>query len=161
MKASLPAVALIAFLGLAASVSQAAAPAAQPAPQPQPQAQAQAQDLANSWVRAYNTHNRAALGAMYTQTAQLMMHGKATISGRQAIQEFWASDFLIENPLTVLSVTHTLQGVDMMLVHGNYQVVNRESGEVVGQGRFAHIWTKQNGNWLLDRDLWLDPFQAY
>jgi hypothetical protein len=38
-------------------------------------------------------------------------------------------------------VTHVLQGVDMVLVNGNYEVVDRTDGTKVGLGRFAHIWT--------------------
>jgi hypothetical protein len=29
----------------------------------------------------------------------------------------------------------------MVLVHGNYEVVDRTDGAEVGLGRFAHIWT--------------------
>jgi phosphoribosylamine-glycine ligase len=90
------------------------------------------------------------------------MHGTATIAGRERIEAFLAEDFLEGNPLTVLTVTHSLRGTDMILVHGNYQVVDRDSGVVLGMGRFAHIWamTGQN-NWRLDRDLWNEPFDPY
>jgi hypothetical protein len=45
----------------------------------------------------------------------------------------------------------------MVLVHGNYEVVDRTDGTKVGLGRFAHIWTTApNGGWLLDRDLWYE-----
>lgn len=125
-------------------------------------AQEDAQTLADRWAQAYNGHSRAALGQIYTPNAHLMMHGSPTLIGQQAIEEFWAKDFLAGNPLTVLTVTHTLNGVDMILVHGNYQVINRENGIVLGQGRFAHIWNKNAaGEWLLDRDMWNEPFEPY
>jgi hypothetical protein len=86
-----------------------------------------------------------------------MMHGAPTIAGRAAIGEFWAEDFGESNPLTLLKVTHALNGTDMVLVHGNYEVVDRTDGTKVGLGRFAHIWTAApNGGWLLDRDLWYE-----
>jgi hypothetical protein len=45
----------------------------------------------------------------------------------------------------------------MILVHGNYEVVDRADGSKVGLGRFAHIWTAdRNGTWRLDRDLWFE-----
>lgn len=59
--------------------------------------------------------------------------------------------------MTVLTVTDTVEGVDMTLVHGNYQVLNRRTGVVVGYGRFAHIWIQVGGEWRLDRDLWNQP----
>jgi ketosteroid isomerase-like protein len=115
------------------------------------------QELATRWTGAYNQHDRAALQALYTNDAKLMMHGAPTIAGRAAIGDFWAQDFAESNPLTLLKVTHALQGIDMVLVHGNYEVVDRTDGTKVGLGRFAHIWTATpNGGWLLDRDLWYE-----
>jgi copper(I)-binding protein len=32
----------------------------------------------------------------------------------------WADDMKVNNPLTVLTVTHAVNGIDMKLVHGNY-----------------------------------------
>jgi uncharacterized protein (TIGR02246 family) len=114
-------------------------------------------ELAARWTGAYNRHDRAALQALYTNDARLMMHGAPTIAGRAAIGEFWAQDFGESNPLTLLKVTHALQGIDMVLVHGNYEVVDRTDGTKVGLGRFAHIWTAApDGGWLLDRDLWYE-----
>lgn len=121
-----------------------------------------AQKLAERWTEAYNSHSRAALGSLYTETAHLMMHGSETLTGRDRIESFWAEDFLEGNPLTVLTVTHSLEGVDMVLVHGNYQVISRDTGIVLGMGRFAHIWNLANGDeWLLDRDMWNEPFDPY
>lgn len=115
------------------------------------------QRLAARWTEAYNKHDRVALQAVYTDEARLMMHGAPTIAGRTAIGEFWAQDFTDGNPLTLLNVTHGLQGTDMILVHGNYEVVDREDGTQVGLGRFAHIWVaERDGNWRLDRDLWFE-----
>ncbi len=125
--------------------------------------QADVQTLADRWVRAYNKHDRAALGALYTENARLMMHGAATIVGRDAIEEFWAGDFADRDPLTLLEVTHSVTGSDMLLVHGDYQVVSRTDGSELGGGRFAHLWTRdaRGGEWRLDRDLWNEPFDPY
>ena len=118
------------------------------------------QDLADRWAAAYNAHNRAALGALYATDAKLMMHGEPTIVGRKDIEEFWAKDFKVGDPLTVLKVTNSVDGVDMVLVHGNYQVIQRDTGKILGFGRFAHIWMKGEGNkWQLDRDLWNQPYE--
>ena len=120
------------------------------------------QQLADQWIMAYNDHDLSALSALYTENAHLMMHGGPTIKGRDAVGEFWAMDFTKDNPITTLQVTHSIEGSDMVLVHGNYQVINRNTGIVLGQGRFAHMWTQDDeGEWLLDRDLWNQPFEAY
>ncbi len=125
-------------------------------------AQDDIQELADKWAAAYNKHDKDALGALYTRDAALMMHGGATISGRKDISDFWETDFEIGSPLTLLQVTHSVAGVDMMLVHGNYQVIDRDDGAKMGGGRFAHIWVLgSDGEWRLDRDLWNEPFEPY
>jgi uncharacterized protein (TIGR02246 family) len=125
--------------------------------------QADVQSLADQWARAYNKHDRAALGGVYTDNARLMMHGATTIAGKAAIEEFWAGDFKDRDPLTLLKVTHSVRGSDMVLVHGDYEVVSRTDGSPLGGGRFAHIWTRtaRDGQWRLDRDLWNEPFDPY
>ena len=119
------------------------------------------QQLADRWTAAYNEHNPSALSQLYSENAYLMMHGSPTIKGRAGIGEFWAQDFTEENPITTLEVTHVMEGLDMVLVHGNYQVINRNNGIMLGQGRFAHIWMNENGDWYLDRDTWSEAFDPY
>jgi ketosteroid isomerase-like protein len=142
-----------AVLGLAATAFAASAQRA---------SQADVQELADRWASAYNKHDRAALGGVYTDGARLMMHGATTIPGRQAIEEFWAGDFEDRDPLTLLKVTNSVTGSDMVLVHGDYEVVSRTDGSELGGGRFAHLWTRAgSGEWRLDRDLWNEPFDPY
>jgi len=119
------------------------------------------QELADRWTAAYNLFDSDGLGALYSEDAKLFVNALPTVSGREAIRAYWAEDMNLNNPLTVLSVTHAVDGFDMKLVHGNYQVLNRLTGVPLGQGRFAHIWTRENGEWLLDRDLWNEPFEPY
>lgn len=120
------------------------------------------QDLADRWTLAYNAHNPAELSELYEPTAILMLHGSLTVRGRQAIHDYWVEDFREGNPITTLSVTHAVEGVDMMLVHGNYMVIERNDGTLLGQGRYAHIWLRDgDGNWFLDRDMWNEPFEPY
>lgn len=122
------------------------------------QAENEIQDLADRWTAAYNSYDKQALGALYREDAALMMHGSPTIQGRAAIADFWEGDFQVGSPTTVLTVTHFVEGFDMMLVHGNYRVIDRESDEQMGGGRFAHIWMlDDDGEWRLDRDLWNQP----
>ncbi len=120
-------------------------------------AQSEVQELANRWATAFNSLDKASLQSIYSQDAILYLHGRPMIKGRKAIGDFWEADFKEGNPLTLLTVTHQVEGVDMMLVHGNYQVVGRDTGAILGHGRFAHIWHNTNGKWELDRDLWNQP----
>jgi len=125
-------------------------------------AQEDAQSLANSWITAYNAHNTAELRNLYSNDAVLMLHGEETRRGRDDIGAYWAQDFREGNPITTLTVTHSINGNEVILVHGNYQVIDRESGLLLGSGRYAHLWMLNDDQvWELDRDLWNDPFNPY
>jgi uncharacterized protein (TIGR02246 family) len=124
-------------------------------------AQVSVQSLADTWVKAYNTHDREALAGLYSADARLMVHGSATVEGRDAIEAFWAQDFTVNDPLTLLTVTNSVTGSDMMLVHGDYRVIGREDGSLLGSGRFAHLWKLDGREWRLDRDLWNQPWEPY
>ena len=120
------------------------------------------QALADQWTAAYNEHDAEALGAVYSEDAHLYLHASPRIEGRENIQVFWEGDMTDDNPITLLTVTHYVDGADMILVHGNYQVISRDNGTQLGYGRFAHIWELDiDGNWELDRDLWNQPFIPY
>ena len=125
-------------------------------------AQENVQALADRWTAAYNAYDGNALADVYTAEAHLMMHGTPTIVGRDAIEDYWAADFEDRNPLTLLTVTHSVEGIDMTLVHGDYQVINREDGSHLANGRFAHVWVRSgNSEWQLDRDMWSEYFDPY
>jgi len=116
------------------------------------------QQLAGEWMQAYNQADAETLGALYTEDARLYIHGQPSLRGRDAIVDYWAADMSEANPLTVMTVTDPVQGYDMVLVHGNYSVIERDTGLPLGQGRFAHIWVLDtDGEWRLDRDLWNQP----
>ena len=126
------------------------------------QAPVDAQELADRWTEAYNDHDGDALAALYTESAELTAHGAPTLTGRDDIRAFWASDFGEGNPLTLLNVTHTIDGADMMLVHGVYEVVDSDGGGVLGDGAFVHIWRLgDSGEWRIDRELWFDAVLPY
>ena len=124
-------------------------------------AQEDVQQLADRWVAAYNSHDRDALADLYSDDARLMVHGSPTVAGRAAIETFWANDFTEGNPLTLLTVTNSVNGVDMKLVHGDYRVIDRDDGALLGAGRFAHVWMLDGRDWELDRDLWNQPWESY
>lgn len=122
-------------------------------------AQDDVQKLADKWTGAYNAFDEKALGNLYTKNAHLYIHGSPMYIGRDVIQAFWKDDFVVENPKTLLTVTHSVRGFDMILVHGDYQVIDRNTADVLGEGRFAHIWHDVDGEWKLDQDLWNQPYE--
>ena len=126
------------------------------------QAPVDAQELADRWTTAYNDHDGDALAALYTAGAELLAYGGQALSGREAIRSFWASDFGEGNPLTLLNVADTVEGSDMMLVQGGYEVVDRDGGDPLVSGGFVQIWRlDDSGDWRIDRELWFDAMVPY
>jgi ketosteroid isomerase-like protein len=139
-------------LAFAAALALAGPALAQPAPS--------VQDLANRWTAAYNQGDAASVAGLYSPNAELYIHREGRYAGRAAIREYWADDMRRAEPITVLTVTDSVTDNEMMLVHGNYQVLNRRTGVPQGGGRFAHIWVRgAAGQWTLDRDVWVDRTQ--
>ena len=121
-----------------------------------------AQALADRWTTAYNDHDGEALAALYTEGAELQAHGGQAMTGREVIRSFWAADFGEGNPLTLLNVGHTVPGNDMMLVQGEYEVVDRDGGDTLVSGGFVQIWRLGgSGDWRIDRELWFDAMVPY
>lgn len=121
------------------------------------QAPFDAQGFADRWTTAYNDHDGEALAALYTEGAELMAHGGQALSGPEEIRAFWALDFGEGNPLTLLDVTHTVGGNDMMLLQGTYDVVDSVGGNSLVSGGFVQIWRLDSGGeWRIDRELWFD-----
>jgi ketosteroid isomerase-like protein len=114
------------------------------------------QEFANRWTAAYNSVDIPSLAALYADDAELFIHADGRYVGREAIADYWAADMDRANPITVLHVTDSVVDPEMMLVHGNYQVLDRNTGVPLGGGRFAHIWVLDNDQWVLDRDVWVD-----
>lgn len=118
-------------------------------------------ELADRWSRAYNANDIQGLREIYSENAHLYLHQEPRLEGRENIIDFWAQDMETGSPRTILNVTNFVEGFDMTLVHGNYQVVDRSTGAILGSGRFAHIWIQdEEGHWQLDRDLWNQPVDA-
>ena len=121
-----------------------------------------AQVLADLWTTAYNDHDGEALAALYTEGAELLAYGERALTGREAIRSFWASDFGEGNPLTLLNVVQTVEGSDMVLVQGEYDVVDRDGGDPLVSGGFIQIWRlSDSGDWRIDRELWFDAMVPY
>ena len=94
--------------------------------------------------------------ALYRDDTELSQHDAPTLVGRDTIRAYWKADLGMGNLLTVLTVTNTLDGTDLTLVHGNYRMVDRVSGDAMESGHFAQIWRLDGGEWRIDRDVWSD-----
>lgn len=136
-----PATALFVLLLAIAGCAQA------PVPEPFPQ------DAADAWVERYTANDAAGIAALYTEDAQLLPPDQEIVSGRAAIQEFFART----NPpgsaaLEIATVeTHVLG--DNAHRQGSF-LLKGSDGNTVTAGKFLELWKKVDGKWLIHRDMW-------
>ena len=120
-----------------------------------------AQALADQWAQAFNSRDARVLAALYRDDAEVSQHNVATLVGRDSIRASFKADPGKGDLLSVLTVTSTLDGTDMTLVHGTYRMLDRTSGAEMESGHFAQIWRLVGGEWLIDRDVWSDHAQMH
>lgn len=120
-----------------------------------------AQALTDMLADALNSSDAGAVAALYRDSAELSEHNAPTLMGRDSIRSYWKADLTRGNLLAVLTVTSTLDGTDMTLVHGTYQMFDRASGADMGSGHFAQIWKLDGGEWFIDRDIWSDHAEMH
>lgn len=137
-------------------LAMAGAVALQGAPLLAQEEQPSVQELANRWTEAYNGADVNGIGILYSEDAEVYIHHEGRFIGRDEIRNYWAADMGRSNPITVLHVTDSTIDTEMMLVHGNYEVIDRLSGVPLGSSRFAHIWVLNDAEWQLDRHVWVD-----
>jgi len=114
-------------------------------------------DAANkAWLAAYAKGDAATLTALYTDDATVLPAGADMVSGREAIQKFWAAT--IASGLKITSLTTT--AID------HQGAVAREIGRVTAEtmgpdkkpvqmdGKYAVYWKEVKGVWKLDTDIW-------
>jgi len=135
------ATALLVLLLVQAGCAQA------PVPEPFPQ------EVADTWVARYAANDAAGIAALYTDDAQLLPPDQEIVSGRAAIQEFFARN----NPpgsaeIEIATVEARVLG-DYAHRQGSFLLKSPDGGSVVA-GKFLELWKKVDGQWRIHRDMW-------
>ena len=116
-------------------------------------------EFVEAYERTISTHNPAALGAFFTEDADLMMYNLPMVEGRQAIenwwQDFWQSKFNKQEPgrrgtFNVNSVRFL--ATDVALANVESTTGGRDSSGVeldTRKARGTWLLHRQNGNWLI------------
>jgi ketosteroid isomerase-like protein len=131
----------IVLIVLAASGCERAA-----APEEFPQA------AADGWLGSFNGGDVDGLVLMYSADAQLLPPDEPIIAGAESIQKFWKE----YNPGQVrieVGEADTEKLGDFWLREGSYKAQFPDEGEP-RVGKFIELWEKENGNWLLYRQMW-------
>jgi uncharacterized protein (TIGR02246 family) len=113
---------------------------------------AQVTKMDQAWQTAYNAKNAAGLAALYAEDAKVMAPGSATVSGRAAIQAFFAEQFKQDGTNT-LTTGEVLDGGTYVIAIGGY-VATGPDGKHLDHGTYVTIYKKVGGSWMIYRDTW-------
>lgn len=111
---------------------------------------AQIAKLDQAWQKAYNAGDAAALAALYTPDAELMVPGAEPASGTKAIQALYAADAAQGAKIT-LTQAEVVDLGDYAFETGGW-VANGADGKHLDHGTFVTLYKKVGGAWKIYRD---------
>ena len=108
------------------------------------------------WVDAFNRGDAAAVAALYTEEAKRLPPNSPMIVGRENIQAFiQAANDAGAGDLQATIIELHVNG-DMAYEVGKYTLtIQPEEGDAISDnGKYVEIWTRVNGSWKMDVDIW-------
>ena len=112
--------------------------------------------LHEDFVEAFRSNDLKALGACYTDQAVLLPPGRAIVSGRDAIVDFWQSAEHIQDIVFEATDTRMMQGNTAFREAGKLLLTRRGQGRDVFNvaAKYLAIWLQVDGAWKLDSTVW-------
>jgi uncharacterized protein (TIGR02246 family) len=104
------------------------------------------------WEAAFNAAGGEAIAAIMTEDGMLSPPNAETVSGRQAIQEFWQG-FIDIGITAALRLQEVSVSGDLAYKRGEYDLFDAE-GEIIDTGKWLEIWTRSDGGWNMKHDMW-------
>ena len=104
------------------------------------------------WQSALDAKDPAAVAAVHTEDGALLRPNSETISGRAAIEAFWAESLARGNRGVVKEAEVYAQG-DLGYIVGTYTVTDA-GGATIGEGKYVQIWRHVDGQWQIHRGIW-------
>jgi uncharacterized protein (TIGR02246 family) len=112
---------------------------------------------AAAWMEAFNAKDIDAMAAYYAEDAVLLPPNAPAVFGRDAVlasvKEMFASGLGVELEDLEIKVEN-----DLGYKAGRYRVIS-EDGSLMDRGKYIEIWTKEDGRWVLHRDIWNSSVQ--
>jgi ketosteroid isomerase-like protein len=109
-------------------------------------------ELKHSWEVSFNQGDSAAVAALYSEEAQLVMSGAAPIRGKAAIRK--TVDDMIKSGVKLrIGAAQNVGSGDIAYVYGPYSVFEHEGGREVESGTYIEVWRRRAGGWLIDLDV--------
>lgn len=109
-------------------------------------------ELKHSWEVAFNRGDAAAVTALYSQDAQLVMSGSPPARGQAAIRA--AVEAMMRSGVKVKIGTDQNTGSgDLAYVYGHYAVLDHDGAKSVEEGSYVEVWRRRGDTWLIDLDV--------
>ena len=102
--------------------------------------------------KAYNAGDAAAVAALYTPDAKLMVPGAEPGSGAKAIEKLIAGDIAQGGKLTLK--TGDVVGFGDYALETGSGVANSPGGKHMDHGPYLTLFKKSGSGWKISRDIW-------
>jgi uncharacterized protein (TIGR02246 family) len=111
------------------------------------------QEVADAWIGHYTANDAASIAGLYSEDAQLLPPDEEIVSGRAAIQEFFARTNTPGSAAIEIATVETHVFGDYAHRQGSFLLKGPDGG-TVRAGKFLELWKKADGQWLIHRDMW-------
>jgi ketosteroid isomerase-like protein len=109
-------------------------------------------ELKHTWEVAFNRGDSAAVAALYSPDAALIMSGAAPVKGPAAIRA--VIDAMVKSKVKVrIGSEQNVGSGELAYVYGPYSVFDHDGGQVIESGTYLEVWRRRGGTWQIDLDL--------
>jgi ketosteroid isomerase-like protein len=109
-------------------------------------------EMKHSWEVAFNRGDSAAVAALYSSNAELVMSGAGAVRGQADIRT--AVDRMIRSGVKVrIGSAQNVGSGDLSYVYGGYSVFERDGGREIERGTYLEVWRRRVGAWKIDLDV--------
>ena len=118
------------------------------------QSKAAIQKLEDQWGAAFNKGDAAAVAAMYTEDAYVLPAGAPMAHGRSDIQKFWDAAMQQLSDVKCTTVDVKPLGRSGAREIGTCTFKTKGASPQDGALKYAVVWQKVSGQWMLNTDIW-------
>ncbi len=108
------------------------------------------------FAELFKSGDAAGVAALYTKDARLMPPGAPSMSGTEAITNFWQTAMSMGIKEATLETVEVETGGDLVCEIGRFtlSIETPDGGRVEPKGKYVVLWKEEEGVWKLHADIW-------